>query len=252
MSWWDLGRYIFNQTPALLSDTIVASTACYFVKRYNPDLTDDQYNQLYSMIQNVCHRYREGHPVYQHVLAILSLACNTPQATMEAYWHIVQVMWQVLNATLEEGAGMSNTAAAAASAAAGGPQLTPEQRAARQMPSDIEFSTQKDDDEYSEILTQTYGIDRSRVQRIPSELRRVLCDTLATKPTCPICFDSLVNETTLKIEPDVVALFQYLDNKPHCFLFNKEMVESWIESNDTPTNPVTRQEMHTREFFPLS
>jgi hypothetical protein len=126
--------------------------------------------------------------------------------------------------------------------------LSQEELAKRQTPIDVEFSTMKTEDDNSDILIRDFGLDDEVVLRIPLDLRPLLVDLLRTNPTCPISLDDLVIDG--KVRPGVTALFQYLNNKPHVFLYDSETIIDWVKTN--ATNPLTRQAIHKKEFLELT
>jgi hypothetical protein len=234
---WDWASYFLKEAAIYGGTMVLSKFIVDLVQQSNPTLNNEQAHSLDKLLNQIVHRYRRGQDVQYQLRAILALICPEDR-DMEALYEAL-ISGNVLDTAqwtfTMGGSGMSD--------------LTPEQRAERTMPAEVDLSTMKVEDEISDILINTYGVSEERVLLLPHELRQVLVETLATKPTCPISMDELIMEDG-KLKQGVTALFQYTNNAPHCFLFDSETIDGWVGENNT--NPVTRQTISRKEYFVLN
>jgi len=233
--WLDLlwmGLKFLAKEALIIGGTAIAARMLVgWAKKSNPELTDEEANSIVNLLCKAVTAYRASNSTHLQtsILAILVLLAPS------------NVDIGSLFNSLVSGQEYDPTAG-----------LSEEEIAKRQMPSDIEFNQMKVDDESSDILINKYGLNEERVLLIPLELRQPLIELLETNPTCPISLEPILDPETGKVLPGFTALFQYLDAKPHVYVFETESIHGWVRENNSPINPVTRQVMNKKEFFELT
>lgn len=227
---WGILKWLAWEAFVIGGTYLVSSMIVRWVKQSNPTLNDTQAERLQSLLNKavVDYRFNQSQEMETNIMAILLLIC--PDGVN---------IDSIFNSLVSDG-DINESAA----------NLSDEERAGRQMPSDVEFTTTKVEDDASDVLVSKFHLDHDRVLLIPAELRQALLDLLETNPTCPISLEPAVDPATGHMAPGFTVLFQYLNGVPHAFLFDSESIDGWVQQHNT--NPVTRQAAHLKEFFPLT
>lgn len=225
-SWaWEWGKYFAYEAAIFAGTFLLSSMVVNWIKSSNPSLTAEQCDNLHKLLTKAVTDYRRGLDVEYTIRSILTLICPDDVDISNV---IISILSGVeLNTTQEQ------------------------TREDRQLPEDLELSTMKVEDEFSDVLITQFGLDEQKVLLLPIELRESLLNILKTNPTCPLTLDTIIDETTGHVRPGITALFQYVDHKPHTFLFDSESISGWVEQHQN-VNPVTRQPVNRKEYFVLT
>lgn len=219
-----------SQTLLLLSEALGVPWLVDQCRQYNPQLTAVQQAQLSTMLRRTLRDWHQDKPVRDSLCAIVALAVPDGPTVLELVDGILH--WMQTRDTGSESSAPAHSDLNNASHA---------------------HEPTADDLENQHVLCDGYGCARGVVESLDAATRQALRQALDSRPSCAITLDELVLANG-KLDRNVAVIAQTTSaDQSHAYLYRRDALERWFNSQPRPANPVTRQPVdRARQYFVLS